>query len=210
MDPYLGMIMMWPCPRIPDGWMLCQGQALQISDYEQLYSIIGNTYGTGSIGTFLLPNMVSRVPMGVGQAPGLAKYTLGQIGGAEGVVLTEDQIPAHTHDVLTIGAKMSVSATSGLLVSASAATQSVPNASTNVLAAGASDFDNGNGVIDVYNFGPATNTVSLPGTVTLTAGYSPALVKINNGNDAHSNIQPTMGMNYIICVNGVYPPHPNS
>ena len=31
-------------------------------------------------------------------------------------------------------------------------------------------------------------------------------VNQTGGNSAHDNIQPSLAMNYIICVNGVYPP----
>lgn len=209
MDPYLGMIMMWPCSRLPINWMVCAGQSLSTSQYAALFSVIGYTYG-GSNSTFNLPNLVGRVPIGAGQGPTLSSYPLGTKSGAETVALTTAQVPPHTHSVVTTGAKLSVMEGSGLYVSASPATMAIPNSPANVVAAGASDFDNGSGTIEVYNFGAATNTVQLTGTLNLVASTSPGSVSPNSGGLGHNNIQPTMGVNYVICVQGVFPPNPNS
>lgn len=37
--------------------------------------------------------------MGIGQGPGLSTYMLGEVGGAEHVTLTTQQMPAHSHEV---------------------------------------------------------------------------------------------------------------
>ena len=44
-----------------------------------------------------MPNLQSRVPIHSGQGLGLSFYTLGQVGGAEGVVLNVSQMGPHTH-----------------------------------------------------------------------------------------------------------------
>ena len=47
--------------------------------------------------TFALPDLRGRVPVGMGQGPGLSQYDLGQSGGTESVTLSLSQIPSHTH-----------------------------------------------------------------------------------------------------------------
>jgi microcystin-dependent protein len=79
--------------------MQCSGQTLNIADYETLFLIIGTTYGGNGTTTFQLPDLRSRVPMHMGQGPGLSNYTIGQTVGVETVTLTESQIPAHSHDL---------------------------------------------------------------------------------------------------------------
>jgi microcystin-dependent protein len=206
MTPYVGLIIMWPCSRIPEDWLVCAGQELSTGDYQLLFTVIGNTYGGGN-GTFKLPNLAARVPIGVGQAPGLSKYNLAQLGGSEAIQLTTAQIPPHTHAAVTSAAQLTVNVQQmGIAASASPGTMAVPNNPNNVLAAGASDYDNGNGVIEVYNYGNNTNQLNLP-CVNVTADLPPCNTG-NNSGGPHPNIQPTMGINYIICTNGLLPPHP--
>jgi microcystin-dependent protein len=42
------------CPR---GWMLANGQLLQIAQYRILFSLLGTTYGGDGKTTFALPNL---------------------------------------------------------------------------------------------------------------------------------------------------------
>src|SRR5579863_3536078 len=91
-EPFLGEIRIVGFNFAPEGWALCNGQLLSISDNDALFNLIGTTYGGDGQSTFALPNLQSRVPMHVG--PGFA---LGQSGGEETVTLTTQQIPAHSH-----------------------------------------------------------------------------------------------------------------
>ena len=71
---------------IPDGYLACDGSAVEQSAYSELYGAIGATFGNGDgNGTsFSLPNLVNRVPLGAGvnEYSG-AEYTLGQSGGSQ-------------------------------------------------------------------------------------------------------------------------------
>ena len=86
----------------PQGWMLCQGQTLAISENDVLFQLIGTTYGGDGQTTFNLPNLSSRVPMH--QGPG---FVVGQMAGEEAVTLTVQQIPQHTHPMLCNSASSS-------------------------------------------------------------------------------------------------------
>ena len=83
----------------PQGWALCNGQLLPISQNTALFSLLGTFYGGNGTTTFALPNLQSSVPIHMGQGPGLSPYVLGQIGGSENVTLTQNQMPQHTHSV---------------------------------------------------------------------------------------------------------------
>ena len=91
-SPYIGEIRMFGGNFAPNGWMLCQGQILPISENEALFNLIGTIYGGDGQSTFALPNLQSRIPVHQG-----AGYVLGQTGGAESVTLTTQQIPSHSH-----------------------------------------------------------------------------------------------------------------
>jgi microcystin-dependent protein len=96
-SPYVGEIRMFGGNFAPQGWALCNGQLLPISEYDSLFNLIGTTYGGDGQNTFALPDLQSRVTIHEGQGPGLSNYVLGQSGGVETVTLTTSQIPAHTH-----------------------------------------------------------------------------------------------------------------
>lgn len=94
MDGFLGEIRLFAFPKAPDGWLLCQGQILQIQKYTSLFSLLSNRYGGDAKTTFALPDLRGRVPVSI--ANGLS---LGNSGGVDSVTLTMTQMPAHTHSV---------------------------------------------------------------------------------------------------------------
>lgn len=98
-EPFVGEIRMFGFGFAPQGWALCNGQLLPISQNQALFSLLGTTYGGDGRTTFALPDMQSRVPVCQGQGPGLSSYAEGQAGGAETVTLAAAQMPGHTHPV---------------------------------------------------------------------------------------------------------------
>src|SRR5512140_1141807 len=95
-SPYIGEIRMFGGNFAPNGWMLCQGQLIPISENDALFNLIGTTYGGDGQSTFALPNLSSRVPNHAGTGGGRT-YVLGETGGVEQVTLTTAQIPVHSH-----------------------------------------------------------------------------------------------------------------
>ncbi len=91
-ESYVGEIRMFAGNFAPDGWMFCDGSLLAISEQETLYNLIGTTYGGDGQSNFNLPDLRSRVPLGMG-----GTYLLAQRAGEEDVTLTVGQIPSHAH-----------------------------------------------------------------------------------------------------------------
>jgi len=79
----------------PTGWMLCEGQLLDIASNEVLFALLGTTYGGDGQTTFALPDLRGRLPIHQGGG-----YVIGGNGGTENITLTVNQIPAHAHAVL--------------------------------------------------------------------------------------------------------------
>jgi|GEM_PF-1087835 len=96
-NPFLGEIELVGFNFAPTGWALCDGQTLAISTYSALFALLGTTYGGNGTTTFQLPNLQSRVPVGMGQGNGLSPVIIGDMSGAENVTITTSQMPAHTH-----------------------------------------------------------------------------------------------------------------
>ena len=99
-SPYVGEIRMFGGNFPPNGWMTCDGQILQISQYDTLFNLIGTTYGGDGQNTFALPNLSGRVPLHMGTGTLGTTYTIGEMGGVQTVTLTIPQIPNHTHPFL--------------------------------------------------------------------------------------------------------------
>ncbi|HEX8170522.1 MAG TPA: tail fiber protein [Thermoanaerobaculia bacterium] len=100
MDPYIGEIRIFAGNFPPVGWAVCNGATLSINDYQVLFALIGTTYGGDGQNTFALPDLRGRVPIHQG-----LQYKIGQQGGVAQVTLTQEQMPAHAHNVLASTAK---------------------------------------------------------------------------------------------------------
>ena len=69
MEPYLGEIKMVSFDFAPKGWALCNGALLNRSEHQQLFSLLGVTFGGDGRINFGLPDMRSRVPLGMALIP---------------------------------------------------------------------------------------------------------------------------------------------
>lgn len=83
-------------------WLECDGSEVAQDDYPDLYTIIGDTYGSAGTGNFKLPDLRGMSPSGIGTGPGMSAVTLGQRYGSETHTLTESEMPAHTHTEGTV------------------------------------------------------------------------------------------------------------
>lgn len=81
---HTGSILIWPGATIPEGYLLCDGQAVSRTQYAALFAAIGTTYGTGDgSSTFALPDLTGRVAVG---KSGEAEFSaLGKAGGEKAV-----------------------------------------------------------------------------------------------------------------------------
>lgn len=97
MEPFLGQIQLFGFNFPPRGWAQCDGQLLQISQNQALFSLLGTIYGGNGRTDFALPDLRGRLPMHMGTGPGLSNRPIGRRGGSEQTVLTVANLPAHSH-----------------------------------------------------------------------------------------------------------------
>lgn len=175
MEPLLGSIILFAGNFAPRGFALCQGQLMSIAQNTALFSILGTTYGGDGRTTFALPDLRGRVPLGTGQGPGLQNYDLGEVIGTENVTLLSTQMPQHNHSMMV-----------------STSTANSPQATNNYLAVANGDFQGDSVTVNTYN---GTPNAALGGNSIGIAGSSLP----------HENLQPSLGMNYIIATEGIFP-----
>lgn len=201
MEGTIGEIRMFAGNFAPLGWMLCNGQSLSISVNEALYSLIGTTYGGDGQQTFNLPDLQSRIAIGAGNAPGLSSYILGETVGTENVTLTTAQMPMHSHNAIVQPGAGGFSAAATLY---------------GVNDNGGEDSPGGNYIgqdsgAGATNYAPGTESAPAAmhaGSIQINNLFAPlpnVTVGISGGSTPHNNIQPVLGMNFIICVEGIYP-----
>ncbi|MCC2546268.1 tail fiber protein [Hymenobacter sp. BT175] len=176
MEPFIGEIRPFAFGYAPNDWMQCQGQLLSIRQYTALFSILGVQYGGDGVNTFALPNLATRVAVGMGAAPGLTPYVVGQTLGVASVTLTPEQMPAHVHAVT--GPLQTTNAEGGTAdptnaYLANATTEEYGDAKTGTMGAG------------IVKGGPTNST---------------------GNKQAHNNQMPSLAINYCIALVGTFPP----
>lgn len=93
---------------VPNGWLLCSGQAVSRTTYADLFHLIGTTYGAGDGSTtFNVPDLRGRMILGNDNMGGTsanrvtdtAADGLGGTDGSATVALTEAQLASHDHSI---------------------------------------------------------------------------------------------------------------
>jgi microcystin-dependent protein len=168
--PFIGEIKITGYNFAPEGWALCDGQTLSISQNTALFSLLGTTFGGNGTTTFNLPNLQCLVPIGAGQGAGLSEYVLGEEGGEASVTLDTSELPAHNHAVSAVSATGTSAAAAGDLLAE-------PNYGA------------------VY--APSGTSVAM----------APQAIAANGSAAAeHNNEQPYLVLNFIIALQGIFPP----
>lgn len=161
----------------PRNWSYCAGQTLAISSNTALFSLIGTMYGGNGTSTFQLPDLRGRVPVGSGNShTGVTSYELGETAGTATQTAVLANLPAHIHNGTLSYALPAFSDQGESGVPTGASLAALP------------------GLYTSENYDSLMETASAHLTIA------------NNGNNAAMPImQPYLSINYIICVQGLFP-----
>ena len=105
-DPPVGSIVMWPSATVPSGWLHCNGQSVNRNTYQDLFNVIGTTYGADDANHFDVPDMrglfVRGWANGESDDPDRASRTNRGDGTTGDNVGTkqDDQYKSHNHNLL--------------------------------------------------------------------------------------------------------------
>ncbi|WP_159798872.1 phage tail protein [Flavobacterium sp. MK4S-17] len=176
MEGTIGEIRLFAASFAPKSWWYCDGSIIAIRSNTALYSILGTTYGGDGVQTFALPDLRGRTAIGAGQGPGLSYYSLGESIGVNTVTLTSVNLPPHTH--------------------AASVNVTIPTYSDE----GTTGSPTGN----VLASKPQMYTTEETDTHLKPIPYN-ASIGIAGSSMPFNIMQPVIGMNYIICMYGVFP-----
>jgi microcystin-dependent protein len=231
MDPILGQIILWPGTFIPSGWMLCDGSKMQISTNAALYSLIGATYGGDGQTYFNLPDLRGVAPIGIdprtpnalGKTVGAATADVNANGGGQ-FTLAAANLPGHTHEAsfapapgpsVTVNCSVAIPALANPDTTQKSQATNTPGTGTVLTTPTLSTkgYSTANPDTTLKPF-TASGTLSVPaggGTVTVSPNTTnpPQAVTVNTTVKGKvPTYQPSMFLNYIIAIEGIYPTRP--
>jgi len=179
MEGTLAEVRMFAGNFAPRGWQLCNGQLLPIAQWTAVFALVGTTYGGNGQTTFGMPDFRGRIAVGAqfSQGPGLPSVDLGEMSGTPSVTLLLNNLPFHNHTVTGTVTMQGNNNAGGL----NEDPMNRKLAATNVFTG------NTNALVNMA-----------PLTTNLQTGF-------NGSNQPFNSMPPYTGMNYIICVEGIFP-----
>jgi microcystin-dependent protein len=177
-DVFIGQIVMFGGNFAPRNFAFCNGQLMPIAQNQALFALLGTTYGGDGVTTFALPDLRSRLPVHVGQGPGLSSYAQGQAGGTQTETIVAATMPAHNHTLQ--------------------ATQTIATAA----AIGATLLPGQPTVGNPAAFYAAPQSGQPP---LVPQQLASATCSLTGGSQPHTNLMPSLCVTFIIALQGIFP-----
>jgi microcystin-dependent protein len=237
-EAFVGEVRLVAFNFAPPGWLMCEGQILQISQNNALFALIGTTYGGDGVRTFGLPDLRGRAAIHTGQGPVGPANVWGAKGGTTGTAvtttaafaLTAANLPSHTHTATFTGTGggAPVQPTITVSVSNDAATATPANAPVGATPIADGYLGkSGSGIPQqpaIYTATTANGTTKLNNLTAVATGgsgggFTGGTVAIGNTGDGTpvsaplsftvpAAMPPFLAMNYMICTSGIFPSRP--
>ncbi|AUG54028.1 phage tail protein [Thalassospira marina] len=203
-DTYMGVIWALGFQFAPENWAYCAGGTLQIAQFTGLFSLIGVNFGGDARVTFKLPDLRSRTPVGFNTTSTPRLTEMGEQFGLPSYHLNWDTMPTHTHSHTYSGTGGNVGVT--FTAAAQKGTKKTPD-DGDYLAAPASALALTDNLYvpeaDVTDKATLGGVLS-GGTITPFSNDYFAIATAGTG-EAFEFYQPSLAINYCICVDGLYP-----
>lgn len=223
MDAFMGSVLAVGFNYPPRGWLFCNGQTVPIQQNSAMFALLGTMYGGDGQNTFGIPDLRGRVVVGSqAQGPGLANVAQGEKAGSNNatvisngtatITLSTANMPSHTHtgtvtlSGITASTTINVGAGTNGGVAAVLNNGGLTSTATGSGTAAAIFLPAGTAPTSPVALGGVTTTVSGSGTVnnSNTGSGTPLTVPVVSSATI-SNMQPYLGLNYIIAMEGIFP-----
>lgn len=94
----IGSVFPFAGTTAPEKYLICDGSAVSRSDYADLFSVIGTSFGVGDDSTtFNIPNLSGKIPIGLDTADDDFN-ALGKTGGSKTHTQTKEELATHQHN----------------------------------------------------------------------------------------------------------------
>jgi microcystin-dependent protein len=200
----------WSGSTAPTGWLMCDGasyDSVADTSLEDLFNVIGTTYGGTGANNFNVPDMRGRFPLGLNDSGSGTKrvnrtqaQNLGQNDGQENYKLELGHMPSHDHT-------LTITQTGSPHIHSGATTDTEPNHDHAITFFNDTDIDGGGGRTSslVSGSGSSKSTdldgqhshnVTVPNT---NSGHiHGGSIGFTAANTEHENTPPFLTLNYII------------
>ena len=179
-EPFIGQIEIFGFSFAPRGWALCNGQLLAINQNQALFAVLGTQFGGNGVTTFALPDLRGRTAIGQGSGARLSARTLSNAVGEDNHTLSLNETPSHAHNVAVI--------TNPGTTATQVSSPSVALAQTTGV-----DTEGKPLTVNIYTTSPPTQAMSS------------ASIGNHAGGQPHSNLMPSLVLNFCIVLQGIFP-----
>lgn len=205
----VGTILIYAGANAPESYLICDGASYSREAYPELAEVLGTAYG-GDEDNFNVPDLRARVPVGigVGDGTGVLDFSLGMKWGTATHTLSVHELASHAH---TQSSHQHISPALGHAFSHwGNHTHAVPFTAYYFGAQGSGGVVGhfgmwGQAVVAHHTSADASWSVGIGlanharwWTEAEAASTSNPATQANGGNGAHNNVQPGLGVNYII------------
>ncbi|MCL1059491.1 tail fiber protein [Shewanella gelidimarina] len=200
-EPFIGEIKMVGFNYAPRNYAKCDGAIIAISQNSALYSLLATQFGGDGRTTFGLPDFRGRTPMSQGTGPGLTTRIMGQKNGSEYNTLQLAQMPNHAHPIVDTETKITGTLSISIPASSDNATETTPIGNVPAIGISASR------ATPLYATEATGKMKAFEAKLDTTAELK-TNTQNTGGNTAVNNVQPYQVVNFIIALQGLYPPRP--
>lgn len=192
MEVFMGTIQPFAFNFAPNGWALCNGQTLGISQYQALFSLLGTYYGGNGTTNFMLPNLQGRTLLGQGSGQGLTQRVIGEVAGTENVTPTINNLPTHSHAMAGLTASTTLQ-----LANPASNPVNTPTATNSFIGTSGT----GPGAANIYSDQIGASPVPVKGVSTTIDG---TISQTGNGLPM-AIMNPFLAINFSVALNGLFP-----
>jgi microcystin-dependent protein len=192
MDFFIAGIILFGGTFAPRDWAMCNGQIISISQNQALFALLGTTYGGDGRTTFGIPDLRGRTPIGFGTGPGLPTFHQGMHAGTISHTMNTNEMANHSHTAtisdITVAGTINVSEEGGNTNDPAGAYLAKPLATHKI-----------------YNTTKTGTSTLAADALTISGSGGTVTVDPTGNQQAFSLMQPSISMNYIMAMQGVFP-----